>query len=146
MKKIEKEIKVTRYVAFDGTEFETEHECANYEGSDFASLTKKIEKEIVNLEKRYDCAPNGHYYNRWYWIWQKNRTDVQVMNQILSMTGVEQEVVATGTDENKLILLAVELDCNIVMDAALFKIDDIIKEKTHGKFTVVSTIKEEKRQ
>ncbi|MBP5723607.1 MAG: hypothetical protein J6X18_08565 [Bacteroidales bacterium] len=146
MKKIEKEIKVTRYVAFDGTEFETEHECMNYEGSEFATQLKYIENEILGTETICRSAINGHYYNRWYWIVMRNRTDVRVINTILNMPDEEPEVVANGGDEGKLLLLAVSLSCNTVGDAALFRIDDIIKEKTNGAFTVVSTIKPEERK
>lgn len=147
MKKIEKEIKVTRYVAFDGTEFETEYECKCYECSGFGNLLQQIEREILytnNDGDNFGYAPDGKYYEKWYGIVQKTRTDVRVLNSILEMAG--EKPTASGADEGKLLLLGVNLDCNTVREAHLFKIDDFITKISGNTFRAISIIKENEKK
>lgn len=144
MKKIEKEIKVVRYVAFDGTEFETERECEKYEGCEFCDLLKHIENDIIFTSNAPYFSPDGLVYNKWYGIIQRNRTDVRVLNDILSMAGEEPQ--ANGNDEWKLLLLGVNLECNTVAGARLFKIDDFVRKISGNKFTTLCMIKEETKR
>ncbi|MBP5724393.1 MAG: hypothetical protein J6X18_12585 [Bacteroidales bacterium] len=141
MKEIQKEIKVTRYVAFDGTEFENDYECRNYENSQFGSLLKQIENEILFANNDgYYCDPDGNTFNRYYGVVQKNRTDVRVLNNILEMAG--EEPTANGGSEGKLLLLCVNLCCNDVCSAKLYNVDDFVRRISGGKFGAVSLIKE----
>ena len=145
MKKIEKEIKETRYVAFDGTEFETEYQCKCYESSRFGTLLKEIENHILfTSDDGCYCDPDGNTFNRWYSIMQKTRTDVRVLNEILEMAGSEQ--IATGNDEGELLLLGVNLYCNEVESAKLYKVDDFVRRISGGKYGAVSFIKDEERK
>lgn len=135
MQKIEKEIKVTRYVAFDGTEFETEAKCQNYEGSAFGKLMQELEGCTLDhylSDLGYQC----------FTLVPKTRHDIFVLGQILKMGGNE-EPCADVYDH--LTLLTVQLHCNMVIQAVVTNLEDYIKDISNGQFCVVSTIKPEEK-
>lgn len=144
MKKFEKEIKVTRFVAFDDSEFETEEECISYEKSRFAALMQLLWERVVSYGNVPSSTPYGTRYDKYYAIVQRSRNDVFNLNQILSLAGSED--MASGTDENKLIVLCVRLECNAIVDACLVRTEELIKNLSRGQFGVVSMIKPDERK
>lgn len=132
MEKIEKEIKVTRYAAFDGTEFETEAECQNYEGSAFGLLVQQLEKCTL---KHFVTGPGQHGYC----LVPRTRHDVFVLGQILKMAGNE-EPCADLCDH--LTLLNVSLECNTVASAEAANLEEYILKVSNGQYAVVSNIKD----
>lgn len=131
MQKIEKDIKVTRYVAIDGTEFETEAECLHYEGSAFGQLIEQL-KDCI----RHHCSRECGW--QYYHLVPKTRHDIFVIGQILKMAG-NDEPCAEIYDH--LSLLAVKLQCNVVVAAEVANLEDYIAEVTNGEYALVSTIK-----
>lgn len=130
MKKIEKEITVTRYVAYDGTEFETEQECLNYEGSAFGVLIQQLMDCMLSISQE-GCITNYHLYPR-------KRHEIFVLEQILSMAGNHEPC---GNVCDHLALLRVKLQCNTVKAAMVMNIEDDIRDLSNGQFAVVSTEK-----
>lgn len=135
MKKIEKELTVTRYVAFDGTEFETEQECQNYEGSAFGLLMQQLDAAIV--------FEDGSHGFKSYFLVPHTRHDIFILGQILQMTGKNT---ACGDAVDHPITLSVWIECNVVTDAYITKIDEAVEKISGGAYTVVSNmpIKEKK--
>lgn len=131
MQKIEKDIKVTRYVAFDGTEFETEAECQNYESSAFGVLLRQLEK----------CRL-GHYLgsdgSQCFFLVPHTRHDIFVLGQILKMGGNDKPCAELC---DHLTLLTVHLQCNTVVNADVTNIEEYVKDMSDGQYIVVSTIK-----
>lgn len=134
MEKIEKEIKVTRYVAFDGTEFETEQECRNYEGSAFASLMQQLE----NCTLGHSVSQGGEHS---YWLLPNTRHDVFVIDQVERMAGGQG---SNGDAYGHLTLMTVRLACNTVEEVTVLNVEDYVSGITGGRFAVVSTEKERK--
>ena len=150
MKKIEKDVKVTKFVSFDGIEFDTDFECRNYEGSKFGELLKEIEGSIikrVNTLGIFSSATNEPFYqlcepyNQYYVIIPRTRHDVFVLNQILEISGNEKEQ-ATGNDCFNMIILAVNVFCNTIGASHIIRLSDIVKDLTNGRFEVISYIKD----
>lgn len=150
MKKIEKEVKVTKFVSFDGIEFDTDFECRNYEGSKFGELLKEIENSIikrVNTLGIFSCVTNEPFYNfcepynQYYVIVPRTRHDIFVLNQILEISGNEKEQV-TGNDSFNMIILAAYVSCNTLDFSHIIRLSDIVKDLTNGQFEVISNIKE----
>ena len=131
MDKIEKEIKVTRYVAFDGTEFETEAECRHYEGSAFALLLQQLKSCCFGGY----FSPEGH---RCYCLLPKTRHDVFVLSQILALADKKK---SCADVYEKLTLLTVHFECNTVAYAEVTNLEDYIADISNGQFCIVSTIK-----
>lgn len=131
MQKIEKEIKVTRYVAFDGTEFKTDAECRNYEGSAFGKLMQELEGCTIDHYR----SDSGH---QCYTLVPRTRHDIFVLGQILKMGGNDEP--CAGMCDH-LTLLTVRLHCNTVTRAEVTNLEDYIKDISNGQFCVVSTIK-----
>lgn len=144
MKKIEKEITVTRYMAFDGTEFDTETGCQNFEGSAFGALMQQLESRIVKKSNELSMVGTGSPCTACYAIVPRTRHDIFVLNQILQMVDGEQR--AESTDCDMPVLLCVHLRCNTVMAAYLIRPQEIVQNAGNGEFTVVSTIKETKKK
>lgn len=134
MKKIEKEITVTRFVAYDGTEFETEQECLNYEGSAFGVLIQQLMDCILSISE------DGGFIN--YHLFPHKRHEIFVLEQILSMVGNNEPC---GNLCDHLTLLRVKLQCNTVTRAMVMNIEDDIRELSNGEFTVVSNVKTKKK-
>lgn len=136
MEKIEKEIKVTRYVAFDGSEFETEAECRHYEGSAFGELVQQLKGcmlaqiEASNRERIIVLVP-------------KTRHDIFVLGQILKMAGSDEPCADVY---GHLTQLTVTLDCNTVAEAHVTNIEDYIHRMSNGHYAVVSTIKDAEKR
>lgn len=135
MKKIEKEIKVTRYVAFDGTEFETEAECQHYEGSAFGQLIEQLNNCILS----HQHTPDG---NHTYFLVPKTRHDIFVLQQILKMAGIDNPC---GEVHDRLTIMSVRLQCNTVESADVADFEAYVNTVTNGQYAVVSTIKEERK-
>ncbi len=131
MKKIEKEITVTRFEAFDGTEFETEQECLNYEGSAFG---KKIQ-ELEGCTLGHYIADDGR--KCWFLV-PHTRHDIFVLGQILKMAGNDD---SCADIYGHLTLLSVSLDCNTVATATVENLEDFIRELSNGQYEVVSSVK-----
>ena len=131
MQKIEKDIKVTRYVAFDGTEFETEAECRHYEGSAFGELLQQLKDCTLGAY----FSPEGH---KCYCLLPKTRHDIFVLGQILKMAGNEKPCAEVY---DHLTLLTVHIECNTVTFADVTNLEDYIADISNGQFAVVSTIK-----
>ena len=148
MEKIEVETKETRYVAFDGTQFNTEAACLAYEGSLFGSQMMRIQKSIIHTSTMLNlvCATERYYYEpftNYYTIVPKTRTDINVINQILaSCTDNDGDIRVNAGDCDKMIILGVTLGCNTVMHAGIIRVDDWVKKMSEGKFTAVSTSKD----
>lgn len=149
MKKIEKEIKVTKYVSFDGIEFESEQICHAYESSKLGELLKEIDGIIIKRVNSLDIFVNKSMaiygscepYNQYYVVVPKTRHDVFILNQILEISGNREEQVR-GNDCFNMIILAVDVCCNSVCSACIIRLSDIVKDLTDGRFMVVSDIKE----
>lgn len=144
MGKKEKDVKVTVYVAFDGTEFNTETECLEYEGSAVGVLLERIKNSILKKVDDLGFLPKDSGYtgfNQYYMIMPKTRTDVFVLNQILSMVPDNEETVVADDCYN-LIGLALDLRCNVVVNAHVIKFNEIVKALTNKRFNVISFIKE----
>lgn len=150
MKKIEKEVKVTKFVSFDGIEFDTDFECRSYEGSKFGELLKEIENRIIKRENVlgiFSGVTNEPFYqvyepyNQYYVIVPRTRHDIFVLNQILEISGNEKEQV-TGNDSFNMIILAVNVSCNTIGASHIIRLSDIVKDLTNGQFEVISNIKE----
>lgn len=136
MYKIEKEIKVTRFVAFDGTEFETEAECQHYEGSAFGELMVQLSNSTLS---HYIGTDGQHHYI----LVPRTRHDIYVLGQILQMAG---EDTACASCYGHLTQLDVTLGCNTVAAVHLTDIEEYIRERSNGQYTVVSTIKPEEKK
>lgn len=130
MKKIEKKITVTRYVAYDGTEFETEQECLNYEGSAFGVLIQQLMDCMLSISE------NAGFVN--YHLFPHKRHEIFVIEQILGMAGNHEPC---GNLCDHLTLLRVKLRCNTVVSAMAMNIEDDIRDLSNGQFAVVSTEK-----
>lgn len=149
MKKIEKEVKVTKYVSFDGIEFDSDIECRNYEGSKFRELLKEIENSIIKRVNALNVFsnPNDPYcqcfesYNQYYIIVPRTRHDVFVLNQILEIAGNEKEQVM-GDDCFNMIVLGVNVFCNTICASHIIRFADIVNNITNGQFAVISNIKD----
>lgn len=131
MYKIEKEIKVTRYVAIDGTEFDTEAECQHYEGSAFGQLMQEIKGCILS---HYIGNDGRHHYT----LVPHTRHDIYVLSQILMMVN-DQSHCSECCDH--LTQLDVTLNCNIVEEAHVTNLEDYILERSKGQYAVVSPVK-----
>lgn len=132
MYKIEENIQVTRYVAFDGTKFDTEAECQHYEGSAFGMIMQQLEGCTLDHYR----SDSGH---QCYTLVPKTRHDIYLLGQILKMAGNEQPC---GDMYERLTLLTVRLHCNTVTRADVTNLEDYIMDISNGQFTVVSTIKQ----
>ena len=150
MKKIEKEMKVTKFVSFDGIEFDTDYECHNYESSKFGELLKEIEgcivKRVNSLGIFANTSDEPFYqlcepYSQYYIMVPRTRHDVFVLNQILEISGNEKEQ-ATGNDCFNMIILAVNVFCNTIGASHIIRLSDIVKDLTNGRFEVISYIKD----
>lgn len=130
MQKIEKDIKVIRYMAFDGTEFETEAECQHYEGSAFGELMVQLKNCLGSYVDRYG--------RRCIALVPNTRHDIFVLEQILKMAGNNEPCADVY---GHLTLLTVTLNCNTVVDADVTNLEDYIKGMSDGQYIVVSTIK-----
>ena len=135
MKKIEKEITVTVYVAMDGTEFNTEAECQHYEGSAFGQLMQELKSCILS---HYIGDDGRHHYT----LVPHTRHDIYVIGQILQMAGEDTQC-AECCDH--LTQLDVALNCNVVEGAHVTNLEDYILERSDGQYAVLSTIKKEKK-
>lgn len=144
------DVKVTKFVSFDGIEFDTDYECRRYEGSKFGELLKEIEGSIikrVNTLGIFSSATNESFYqlcepyNQYYVIVPRTRHDVFVLNQILEISGNEKEQV-TGNDCFSMIILAVNVFCNTLGISHIIRLSDIVKDLTNGQFEVISFIKD----
>lgn len=135
MKKIEKKTTVTVYVAFDGTEFNTDRECQAYEGSAFGQLVKQLDTAILHEDN--SCGFKS------YFLVPRTRHDVFILEQILQMTG-KSSGCSDAIDHPS--ILSVWLECNVVTDAYLTRVDKAVEEISGGAYTVVSNmpIKEKK--
>lgn len=131
MRKIEKEITVTLYEAFDGTEFKTDTACLNYEGSAFGMLLQQLENCILSAS----VLPDGR---KCYCLVPKTRHDIFVIEQIYKMAG--KDAPCPNVCEH-LSLLTVRLNCNTVEDVDVSNLENYIKEVSDGAFAVVSAIK-----
>lgn len=131
MQKIEKEIKVTLFVAFDGTEFETEAECQHYEGSAFGQLLQQLK----------ECRL-GHYLgsdgSECYFLVPHTRHDIFVLGQILKMGGNDKPCAQLC---DHLTLLSVHLQCNTVVKAEVTNLEEYIMDMSNGQYIVVGTNK-----
>lgn len=131
MQKIKKEIEVIRYMAFDGTEFETEAECQHYESSAFGVLLQQLEK----------CRL-GHYIggdgSQCYFLVPRTRHDIFVLSQILIIAGNDKPCAELC---DHLTLLTVHLQCNTVVKADVTNLEEYIMDMSDGQYIVVSTIK-----
>lgn len=133
MQKIEEEITVTRYVAFDGTKFNTETECQHYEGSAFGQLIEQLK----NCTLSHYIGDDGQHH---YTLVPHTRHDIFVIGQILQMAGKDT---ACADCYGHLTQLDVTLTCNTVADVHLINLEDYISERSNGQYAVVSTIKKE---
>lgn len=131
MEIIKKEITVTRFVAFDGTEFKIEAECKHYEGSAFGQLIQQLMDCIINTS----VLPDGR---KCYCLVPKTRHDIFVIGQILKMAG-NNEPCADIYDH--LSLLTVKLNCNTVEEADVSNLENYIRDISNGQYLVVSNIK-----
>jgi hypothetical protein len=137
MKQIKKQIEVTRYVSFDGREFETEQECLNYEGSCFGILMKQLENAIP---VKCDNCPDGFLA---YFLVPKTRHEIFILDQIMRLVGKDGNL---GDVYEHPIVLCVSLKCNVVEFASVTKLDERIEEITGSMFKVVANvIKNEKK-
>ena len=147
MKKVEKEIKVTRYVAFDGTEFETEAECANYEGSAFGKLMTELPVISVHTSNKRLFEEDKFVekgFTKCYALVPRTRHDIFTLNQVLSMGGSDDT--AKSEDCYNLVVLQVSLCCNMVVAAKLQRPYEWVKEISNGQFEVISNIKDNVRK
>ena len=133
MYKIEEEIKVTRYVAFDGTKFPTEAECQHYEGSAFGQLIEQLKGCILGMKVNSSGQKS-------YCLVPRTRHDIFVLGQILQMAGKDT---ACAECYGHLTQLDVTLSCNTVADVNITDLEDYISNRSNGQYTVVSTIKKE---
>lgn len=131
MRKIDKKTTVTRYVAFDGTEFETEAECKHYEGSAFGQLMQQLKDCILSHYIGYD---GRHHYT----LVPHTRHDIYLIGQILQMAGEDTQC-AECCDH--LTQLDITLTCNTVAEVHITNLEEYIKDRSNGQYTVVSTIK-----
>jgi hypothetical protein len=150
MKKIEKEMKVTKFVSFDGIEFDTDYECHNYESSKFGELLKEIEgcivKRVNSLGIFANTSDEPFYqlcepYSQYYVMVPRTRHDVSVLNRILDIAGNTKETV-TGDDCFNMIILAANICCNTLGTSHIIRLADIVKDLTNGQFEVISNIKD----
>ena len=133
MYKIEEEIKVTRFVAFDGAKFDTEAECQHYEGSAFGQLIEQLKDCTLSVK----VDSNG---KRSYCLVPRTRHDIYVIGQILQMAGKDT---ACAECYGHLTQLDVTLNCNTVADVNITDLEDYISKRSNGQYIVVSTIKKE---
>lgn len=128
MQKIEKEITVTRYVAMDGTEFNTEAECLHYEGSAFGQLVEQLKDCTLS----HQHTPDG---NHTYFLVPKTRHDIFVLQQIMKMAGIDNPC---GEVYDRLTILNVRLQCNTVESADVANFEDYVKHVTDGQYSLMS--------
>ena len=131
MQKIEKEITVTVYVAFDGTEFVTDTECQRYEGSAFGQLMQELQGCILS---HYIDHNGSHHYT----LVPHTRHDIYLIGQILQMAGEDTQCSECC---DHLTQLDVTLNCNVVEGVHITNLEDYILERSNGQYAVVSTIK-----
>lgn len=145
MKIIEKKTTVTKYVAFDGTEFDCPNECKNYEGSQFGILMASLENATIKKMNKLGSDTMDYWYNAYYVIVPRTRHDIFVLDQILNIAGVTETEHITGNDCYQVIILAVSLCCNVLGNAHVIRPNELIKDWTNGQFEVISNIKDIKK-
>lgn len=147
MKEIPIKTTVIKYEASDGTRFDTEYECKNYESSLFGMLMEKLNSAVI--AKFDDLHLFGDFYsgepfNKFYVVVPHTRTDVFNINQILNMCEHSER---QSVNPDRLQILCVQLECNEVVNAELIQVDEWINMISSGMFGLVDcTDKEESKE
>ena len=138
-----KEFKKEVYIAFDGTEFFEELQCRMYEGSSFGVVLERLNDRILKSGIQKELFGFGSDETKCYSIVPKTRNDIYNLNQILNMGCNKPNDLAASSDIDNLIILNVTLKDNIVREAYILRAEKKCLEISRGRFTVVSTIKED---
>lgn len=140
MEKVEREVKVTKYIAFDGTEFDNELQCSNYEFSEVGKLLSELNCFGYVTDDDDVLISFGAKY---YILMPRTRHDIFVLGRILEICGMENNVTADLL--YKPIMLKVNMNnIGIGRRAEITQLDKWMTSISGGKFTVVSLIKDEK--
>ena len=95
MKKIEREIttkELVGYEATDGTMFQSEEECAKYEGSAVGVLMGRIMKFTVNKGTEYDIFDGiGCGDTEVYVVRPRDEKDIDTVKQLFELRGYAKE-------------------------------------------------------
>lgn len=138
------EIKKNIYIAFDGTEFDEEEQCRLYEGSSFGVILERMKNSILSVTRFEDFIPCAKLGYKCYAIMPKTRSDINGINQILSMSQTPNDDSALSVDSYKLIILSIKIVDNKIFDAFILRPEKIVKELSRGIFSVLCMIKDEK--
>lgn len=142
MEKIEKEIKKTYYVSFDGTEFETEVECMAYESTEIGVMLAELQPCVVALSITDASMMDYFGQKKHYMLFPRTRHDIFTIERILKASGSEDK--CSSEDLYKPFMLSVGYTAwsGIVKDVAYTDLDKWMRKISNNKFSVVSLIKE----
>ncbi len=142
MKEVQKE-RVQTYTVFeawDGEIFTYKKECEEYERSAGAVLMTKLEDSVIATDfdtDVFDCSEE----NKFKTIVPRNKETIDVINQLWFMYGGKGKEVArfTSEDINKPIMVGYRLDDTHYDWVWFYKLKDIVKDLTDGKYKLVES-------
>lgn len=142
MEKKEKEVttKSTVYIAFDGTEFQTEYECANYEKSELGVLLTELNCYGYCTEDSRDPLLDS-FGCKYYVLMPRTRHDVFVLNRILELCGSDDRFLSDNLYK-PIILQIYSYPFGLGKKAQIVLLDEWMKHLSGGKFSVVSLVKD----
>lgn len=135
MEKTEKEFKKTVYVAFDGTEFENERECVQYEKSEVSALLSGLPCVGYGTDDFVLNTDHKHYL-----FIPRTRHDIFTVNRVLEICGSEDRI-TSGEMYMPMMLNVLVID-RFGMAASLTHLDKWMRGLSGGKFAIVSLVKE----
>ena len=141
MEKIEKEIKVTRYVSNDGEEFDNEYECARHEASELGELMFKLQPRIIarpDIVISDNIRPSTFEPDyKWYIVTPMTRTDWSIIHRIEELGRCEH--VEPG--DSKIVFLGIGSRFNETLAVKSFDADAWMRDISDGKLSIVSLVK-----
>lgn len=137
MKEIPVKTTVTKYEAFDGTRFDTESECKFYESSQVGMLIEQLKSAIINKFDDlmlFSDMESGEQFNKFYTVLPRTRHDVFVLGQIMKAANDDYD---TPIPCDVPLVLCLDIECNLIMNAAIINIEEWVSTMTGCMFNVV---------
>lgn len=135
---------VTTYVATDGTEFDDQAQCAEYEKSALGVLKGRLHKIALNEGSECDImAGSGSDESHGFVVCPKNDDEVKTIQQVMYMKsfGEWKQKHADKAGVGKPLAVFFSYDDYY---AWLVDIGAMVRDMTDGKFKVVENDKEDK--
>jgi len=137
MKKIERKIQnesvVVEYEANDGTVFYEAGECENYEKTCICAIKARLKQIAIKMDTECDLL-DGSDETMMYVVQPKSDADLFVIQQALSYHSSNNAERVSGDDIGRVLLVGFTYNDDYVF---VMKLDDIVKNITDGKWSVV---------